>query len=58
VLTNRMTELVAQMQWAADDLIVTERDCFAISPNSTEAQLNQVVIDVAQVAHDINSPPP
>jgi hypothetical protein len=53
-LTSEVTQLVAQMQRAADALERTERDCLALDSFSTEADFDKVVTDMQEVADAIN----
>lgn len=56
VLTSKLAQMVAQLQRAADGLEKTERDCLALWPGSTEAEWDQVVTDMRQVAQDLTPP--
>jgi hypothetical protein len=55
VLTDRIAALVKQMRQAADDLQLTERDCLALWPGSTESEWDQVAADMQKVADDMNT---
>jgi hypothetical protein len=56
VLTDRIAELVARMQRAADALERAERDCSALGPFSSDAEWDQVLKDMQEVADEFNRP--
>ena len=54
VLSSEVTQMMAQMQQAADALERTERDCLALGPSSTQVDMDKVATDMQEVTDVIN----